>query len=132
MKGEEVNTARPVTARIEPSVELDDECGGVTVERIGQRDEAGQVGLAHELTLAQRVGGPLEPARVQGGGAHGLSCRTTAPRESANKAAGSVPRQERCALERDAGVVQQLLEVGQAGIRAAEDRNVLERTVEPT
>ena len=133
MKREQMDAARPGTARIESPVQLLDECRRVALERIGKRDEAGQIGLAHELTLSERVGGLLEPTCIERGRAHRLACRNaTGPRESADEAPGGVPRQERCALEWNARLVQQLFEVGQASIGAAEDRHVLERTVEPT
>ena len=69
-----------------------------------------------------------EPARLERGRPHRLAGRNVAVRSIRRRQASrSVAHQQRRALERQPGLVQDLLEVGQAGVRAAEDRHLLER-----
>ncbi len=53
MEREEVDAACLVAAGVEALSQVGDERGGVAVERIGERDEAREVGLARQLALAE-------------------------------------------------------------------------------
>ena len=86
--------------------------------------------LAHGLTLAELVGQALEPAGVERSRAHGLTGRCRGTLEPPRQSARRIALEERRPLEGDAGLVQQLFEVGQTRVRAGEDRRLLERAVE--
>src|SRR5581483_685753 len=128
---EQVDAARAVAARVEPAAEVVDERARVAGEAVGERDEPREVGLAHELALAERVVRLLEPTGGDRGGTDDVA-RGLCPGvgEARKQAPGSVAREQRRALERDAGVVQQLLVVGEPRVRAAEDGSLLKWAVE--
>src|SRR5207302_7014397 len=111
---EEVDAARVVTAGVEAPAQVGDKRRCIAVERGRERDKAGEVGLADELALAELLGQFLEPAGLERRGANGAGRVLPAPFEPPRQPAGRVAVEERRALERDAGVVKRLLEVGQA------------------
>ena len=125
---QQVDAARAVAAGIEALPQVGREPVDVAVERLGERDEPRQVGLADELALAQLVGYDHQPARLERGRPHRLAGRSaTAPLDPPQQAPRGVAHEQRCALERQPCAVENLLEVGQPGVRAAEDRHLLER-----
>ena len=129
VQGQQVDSARFYAAGVEAAAEIGDERGGVAVERRCERDEATEVVLAHELTVAELVRQLLQPPCLQRRGSHCVRSRAVAALEAPYDPARGVAVQERRALEREPRLVQRLLEIGQPRIRAAEDRNLFQRHV---
>ena len=128
MQRQQVDALRGVAARVEPPPQVVDERDGVAVEDLGERDEPREVGLSHELAVAELVGQLRQPAGLDCGSPHGLlGIDSDQPLEAPNDAPRCVALQQRRALERDVRLVQELLEVGEARVRTTEDRHFLER-----
>src|SRR5581483_5895628 len=72
VQGQKVDAADVLAAGVEAAAEVGDEVGRGALERVGERDEPGEVGLADELPLAELVRQLLEPAGVASCGAHGV------------------------------------------------------------
>ena len=125
---EQVDAAPFGAAVAEALLELGLECGHRRRgERLGEAHEAGQVVLANLLALAEALGRRLLPALGERLRAHLLGHRRAALFEPPQQEAGSLATEERRALERDARFVEHLLEVGEPRVRAAKDRDLLER-----
>src|SRR5581483_6475858 len=127
VKRQQVDAARAPAAGIEAPAQLGDKRGGVTFERIRQRDEPSEVGLADELALAEPVRQLLEPAGLERRRAYRVGRSAIAALQPAHEPTRRVSIEKRRALEWDRGIVQRFLEVRQARVRAAEDRDLLER-----
>ena len=130
MQRQEVDAVGTVATGREAPAELLHERGCVAVEHRRELDEPRQVLLAHSLALAELVGHALEPAGVDRGSAHRSSGRCRSALEAPRQPARSVALEQRRALEWEAGVVQELFEVGQPSVGAREDRHLLERARE--
>ena len=128
---QEVDTTGTLAARVEapPQVRCERGCRLLAVvEELCEVHEAREVGLANELALADLVREHGEPAELRGERAHPLGdVGRLCVAEETQEPAGRLTLEQRRPLERQLGFVQQLLEVGEARVRPAEDRDLLER-----
>src|SRR5262249_4616690 len=116
------------TAVTEPALELGAEgADALRRERLGQTDEACEVVLADLLALAEPIRRRLLPALLERQHAHLVGHSASTLAQAAKQEARSVAAKQGGALEGNAGLVERLLEVGQPRVRAAEDRDLLER-----
>ena len=99
------------------------------VELLRKPDEPREVGLPRLLALAELLGRALQRARASVAIARTVAATSVEP--PSPSALSSLPRrvarEQRRALERDAGVVERLLEVGRARVRPHEHGLLLER-----
>ena len=111
--------------RAEALVQRRDERADVAVELLGQPHEAREVGLPRLLALAELLRRRDEPALRERRLADDRPRGDVAARQHLQQSPRRVAREQRRALERDARVVQRLLEVGRARVRAHEQRLLL-------
>ena len=123
--------ARP-EALLQARRELRDRAFAV-VELLREPHEAREVGLPRLLPLAELLGRAFRASPPPPGEREPLPQnlgRATVP-ERLDQTARRVTREQRRTLERNAGVVERLLEVGRARVRPHEHRLILERDPDP-
>jgi len=129
--GEKVHADGTLAARIEAAPQLGSELRKrplTVIELLGEPHEAAQVCLPRLLAFAQLVGDGDQPARVLGQRANAL-CHVGRMdvHDESQEPTCRLTREQGRTLERQSGLMQHFFEVGQPGVRAAENGDLLER-----
>ena len=125
MQRQQVHAA--ARGRAEALVQRRDERRHVAVELLRQPHEPREIRLPRLLPLAELLRRLLEPAERERRLPHRLACGTAVALQRLQQPPRRVAREQRRTLERDAGLVELLLEVGRARVRAHEHGLILER-----